>query len=133
MLNDKDQRKKSLLLEIEAHKDFFNNSADGVYVVDTERIIMYWNKAAERITGYSWDEMVDDGCYNQKLRHQDEGGHELCVGLCPLVKTMFDEKVRNHNVTYLHKDGTRRPCTVEVHPIKSGDLVVGAYEIFKLV
>lgn len=33
----------------------------GIYVLDTERKIVYWSRGAERITGYSREEMA--GCH----------------------------------------------------------------------
>ncbi|HEX7541873.1 MAG TPA: PAS domain-containing protein [Anaerolineales bacterium] len=33
-------------------KDILDNLYDGVYFVDPERRITYWNNGAERITGY---------------------------------------------------------------------------------
>lgn len=133
LLGNSEAMEKSLLLEIQRLREKMDESPNGIYVVDTERKILYWNKGAERITGYSEEEMTNCHCYNEKLSHNDMNGNSLCKGLCPLVKTMFDEQVRFHNVTFLHNDGSRRLCTVETHAIKSGAIVVGAYEIFKLV
>jgi PAS domain S-box-containing protein len=33
---------------------------DGVYVVDTDRRITFWNKSAERLSGYTADESIPD-------------------------------------------------------------------------
>ena len=33
------------------YKELLDNLSDGVYFVDGERRITYWNKGAERITG----------------------------------------------------------------------------------
>ena len=35
------------------YKEIIDNLHDGVYFVDRDRVITYWNKGAERITGYS--------------------------------------------------------------------------------
>lgn len=39
--------------EQDFYKNIIDNLYDGVYFVDRDRIITYWNKGAERITGYS--------------------------------------------------------------------------------
>ena len=36
-----------------------------------ERRIIFWNKAAERITGYSAEEMIGKQCFESKLDHID--------------------------------------------------------------
>ena len=39
-------------------KNIVDNIYEGVYFVDLERRITYWNRGAERITGYSAAEVV---------------------------------------------------------------------------
>ncbi|MCK5682659.1 PAS domain S-box protein [bacterium] len=45
---------------------FFNSILDqlydGVYLTDLDRRILFWNKAAERITGYLADEVLGKKC-----------------------------------------------------------------------
>ncbi len=36
----------------------FNSLRDGIYFVDTERKITFWNKGAERITGFAAEEVL---------------------------------------------------------------------------
>ena len=36
--------------------------SDGVYFMDRDRIIRYWNHAAERITGFKKDEVIGKAC-----------------------------------------------------------------------
>lgn len=42
----------------ELYLTIINNLNDGVYFVDLDRRILFWNKAAERITGYSAEEIT---------------------------------------------------------------------------
>lgn len=41
----------------------FGNTADGVFITDTSQRIVCWNKAAERILGYSQAEVLKQHCY----------------------------------------------------------------------
>ena len=45
---------------------------DGVYFLDRDRRITFWNVAAERITGFSEDEVVGARCADSILIHVDE-------------------------------------------------------------
>ena len=45
---------------------------DGVYVTDTERRIVYWNKAAEQITGWQAGDILGKCCHDEVLVHQDK-------------------------------------------------------------
>ena len=44
---------------------------DGVYVVDPARRIVFWSAGAERITGYTAEEVVGRCCADNILMHVD--------------------------------------------------------------
>ena len=48
-----------------------DNLYDGVYFVNRERQITLWNKAAERITGFTKAEVLGKRCADNLLRHVD--------------------------------------------------------------
>ena len=76
------------------HEELFVKILDqmpfGVYCVDTDRKIFYWNKGAERISGYKAEDMLGKHCFESHLDHIDENGTHLCHAMCPLVATIFD-------------------------------------------
>jgi len=104
---------------------------DGVYFVDTELRITYWNASAERISGYSRAEITGHRCADNLLRHIDAMGCELCVAGCPLVATIQDGKTREASVFLHHKLGHRVPVSVRTAPVRDeqGE-IIGAVEIF---
>lgn len=102
-------------------KDLFDNITDGVYITDTNRKIIYWNKGAEAITGFSKDEAINSHCYDNILIHIDAEGNNLCRGLCPLAASMRDGTSRNREIYLHHKDGHRKPVLVRVIPLKNKD------------
>jgi diguanylate cyclase (GGDEF)-like protein/PAS domain S-box-containing protein len=104
---------------------------DGVYFVDTERRIIYWNAGAERISGYSRADVVGSCCADNLLRHVDADGHELCLDGCPLAATISDGIFREANVFLHHKLGHRVPVSVRTSPVRDKlGVIVGAVEIF---
>lgn len=108
-----------------------DNLFDGVYFVDTNRTITYWNAAAERITGFSKDEVIGKCCADNLLRHVDQQGNELCLHNCPLSDSILDGKLREATVFLLHKLGHRIPVSVRVSPVRDDDgNISGAVEIF---
>ena len=78
----------------ELYLNIINNLRDGIYFVDTERRILFWNKAAEQITGYSAEEIVGKRCQDSRLNHIDEAGRPLCAVGCPLFATLGDGQQR---------------------------------------
>jgi PAS domain S-box-containing protein len=108
-----------------------DNPADGVYFVDRQRRITYWNAGAERLTGFSADEVVGRRCRDGILNHCDAAGTALCGAHCPLLGTMLDGKVREIRAFLHHKDGYRRPVCVRAAPLcDEDDHIIGAVEIF---
>jgi PAS domain-containing protein len=72
--------------------------ADGVYYVDRERLITYWNPSAERLTGYAASEVIGRYCHDNILCHVDDAGTPLCFNGCPLAATMEDGLPREADV-----------------------------------
>ena len=108
-----------------------DNLHDGLYVVDRERKILYWNKSAELISGFHAKEVVGHSCFENILTHVDGEGHSLCTKHCPLERTMEDEKPREVTVYMHHKDGHRIPVSVRTSPLhdKNGN-IIGGIELF---
>ena len=104
---------------------------DGVYFVDAERRITYWNKGAERLTGYTAAEALGKHCYDNFLMHVDDGGSQLCLLGCPLSMTIADGELREAQVFLRHKLGHRVPVSVRASPIRDErGAVIGAVEVF---
>lgn len=113
------------------YKSLLDNLYDGVYFVDRERRITYWNRGAERITGYTEAEVLGHRCMDNLLAHVDLKGCSLCTGHCPLAQTMADRKSRETEVFLHHRNGHRVPVLVRTAPIHDdGGQVVGAVEVF---
>ena len=114
--------------------EFYNtvlvNIYEGIYFVNTERQITFWNGGAERITGFSGDDVIGKCCKDNLLNHVDESGKRLCLDGCPLYNTIQDGKIREAAVYLHHKDGHRVPVTVRAIPMYEGEKIIGAVEIF---
>jgi diguanylate cyclase (GGDEF)-like protein/PAS domain S-box-containing protein len=113
------------------YKSLLDSMADGVYFVDMERRITFWNKAAERITGYTAQEVLGKSCADNILRHVDEAGREPCVEGCPLAAVVQDGRLREARVYMHHKLGHRTPVDVRATAMRDvAGKIVGAVEIF---
>lgn len=118
------------------HKTLFdsvaNNLQDGMYIVNTERKILFWNKAAENITGYSADEIVNKHCQDNLLNHISKDGIPLCRVACPLLDSIMTSEQRQAEVYLRHKNGHRIPIITNIFPIVENGVVQGAVEIFTI-
>lgn len=108
-----------------------DNLSDGVYFVDRQRRILYWNKGAERITGFTAAEVMGRRCKDNILNHCDDAGHPLCGERCPLLDTIRDGGQREAHVYLHHKDGHVKPVAIRAAPIRDeAGRVIGAVETF---
>ena len=117
--------------DIDFHKTIVDNMADGVYFVDPSREITYWNRGAERITGYESGDVVGHRCFENILDHVDAQGNSLCQTACPLAATIRDGQDREASIWLRHADGHRKPVRVRTAPVRDAEgMIVGAVEVF---
>lgn len=118
-------------INTDLYRDLVDNLFDGVYFVDKNRKIVFWNQGAERLSGYPMSELVGTCCQDSLLRHEDAEGRELCKGLCPLDMTLRDGETREAQLFLHHKNGDRIPVLVKVAPMRDDKgQIIGAVEIF---
>jgi diguanylate cyclase (GGDEF)-like protein/PAS domain S-box-containing protein len=117
--------------EKDFYKDIIDNLYDGIYFVDRERVITYWNKGAERITGYAAGQTVGRSCRDNLLNHVTANGIQLCQNHCPLAAVMEDGKEREAEVFLHHADGHRLPVVVRATALRdAAGNIIGAIESF---
>ena len=89
--------------------------ADGVFTVDHEGRITSFNRAAEKITGFSKDEAIGQYC------------HEIfrantCFEACPLKHTAETaETIINLEVNILNRDNKEVPISISTAVVKDNE------------
>lgn len=118
-------------LSKQAYKKIIDELRDGLYIVDRDRRIIFWNRAAELISGFAAEEVIGNHCADNLLCHVTDGGTNLCCGECPLSESMKSGHAHDAEVFLHHKSGHRVPVSVRVTPLMDdqGD-IVGAVEMF---
>ncbi len=115
----------------DSYKGIIDNLHDGLYFVNRDRVITYWNKAAEKISGFTAGEVIGSSCADNILTHVDSDGNNLCRGICPLAASIGDGKLREANVYMHHKDGHRVPVSVRVSVLRDPEgNITGGIELF---
>lgn len=112
-------------------RELVENIYDGLYITDADRRITFWNKAAQRITGYAAEEVVGSRCSDNILIHVDSRGNNLCQDMCPLAETIQDGISRELEVYLHHKDGYRVPVWIRITPqMDAQGKIMGAVQLF---
>jgi diguanylate cyclase (GGDEF)-like protein/PAS domain S-box-containing protein len=118
-------------LDDKIYKQMLDNLGEAVYFVDTRREILYWNQAAEALTGFASGDVIHHFCYENILQHVDEQMRPLCEGRCPLLVCIETGRAVEKRVFLSHRNGHRVPVNVKVFPITDGmGAIIGAVEVF---
>lgn len=104
----------------------FDSISDGVFTTDRDCRITAFNKAAERITGFSRQHAVGRYCF-------DIFRTELCQSRCALRHTLQNgEPTSNVRVNIMTRDGRSIPVSVNTTTLRGDDgQAVGAVEFFR--
>jgi len=116
----------------EETKTLLNFIFDGIYVVDIDGRIVFWNTGAEKITGYASRDVIGNFCKDNILNHIDCDGILVCVHDCPLKIAIHENRDTQKKLYPLHKDGRRLPVATHIAPVKNKEgLIIGAIEVFR--
>lgn len=100
----------------------------GVYVIDTDKKILFWNDGAEKITGYLRHEVL--GCYCSDDSACDHEGHRIVLSEAsePLTAALRDGKLGIDDISLRHRSGHRIHIRVRTVPIRNthGTIVAAA-------
>lgn len=109
-----------------------NSIFDGVYIVDRDRRIIFWNRAAEAMTGHQAKDVMGHCCHENILNHIDENGKMLCFTACPLARSIENGESIRAKVYPTHRDGHRFPVYTHIGAIldECGKIIAGI-EVFR--
>ncbi len=115
----------------EIYRTVLENLSTGVYLVDVERKIVFWNEGAERITGYLRQEVVGR-VFRENLLAEEEAEQPIASDAANALETVLREgKSVVAEVSLRHKAGHRVPVRMQAVPIRnSHGSIVGAVESF---
>lgn len=111
-----------------------DNIHDGVFFVNTECQIFFWNKGAERITGYNPSDAKGKKCTDHILNPVDEAGKPLCDENCPVRLALSDGKTHTMEAYLHHKEGYRLPVSIRAFPLisRKGKIIAVVETFFDL-
>ncbi len=102
------------------------SSHDAIFSLDLQGIVTSWNKAAERLSGFSEAEMVGQSVMD--LIPDDVQTEELDV----LARIRDGEHVEAYETVRLQKSGARIPVSIAISPIQNlAGTVIGASTIVR--
>jgi PAS domain S-box-containing protein len=118
-MNEYRQRNKQL-------ERILNSIADGVFTIDMDSHITFFNAPAERITGVPRKQALGKKCY-------DVFRANICQSACALSCTMKSGKDRiNYHINILNAEGRSVPVSVSTSVLQDENgKIIGGVEIFR--
>jgi PAS domain S-box-containing protein len=89
-------------------------TADGLFVTDERQRVRVWSSAAQRMLGYTPEDILGQPCYGAIMGRRPEG-HPVCSLSCPVTRNARRGRgTAAYEVTAQAKDGTPRYLTNSV-------------------
>ena len=104
----------------------------GVYRVDQEQIIRFWNPTAERLLGHTGREVIGRPCYQVLCASPVEGLPPVCLRGCPFITLAAQGRIPPPMQTQLLcASGERKPVTLAPMVIPAEDGRMGLLHLFR--
>jgi len=92
-----------------------DNLSEGIIAHDTDRTILYFNRAAEEITGHRREDVLGKDCH-------EAFGRPFCGGRCAFKNgSPQDLGTSDYSLNILSRDGTPRRVEMRVNPMSGAD------------
>ncbi len=114
-------------------RTLLGNLTHGVYFVDIDGKIIYWNYSAEKITGFKAEEVLGKSCSDNILVHINEQGENCCgkPSLCPIANVRNTRAIYEGDLYMRHRDGYRVLIHIKTIPVLDDNQnLAGIVEIF---
>jgi PAS domain S-box-containing protein len=120
------------LEDSEIFRTVLDSLSMGVYLVDCDRKIVFWNRGAEKISGYKAQDLLGRVFRDKLLIQYDEEHAGQIAQACQLTEAIRDGEMKEADVFLLHKEGHRVPVRVCAVPLRNDmGKIVGAAESFE--
>ena len=102
-------------------KEFLDQIPSGLFITDSERRIIFWNRAAREIAGFSPEDLLGKMCFEgDSLSYKTLLGQEVCgKESCPVFESIFANKPSTLPRILLmnSKSGKPVPISLSVGPL----------------
>lgn len=116
----------------ELYRSLLESLPIGVYIVDRERRVRFWNQGAEHLTGHLAHEAMGRDGTGHLVEPCDHKGRVLSGDNCPVTATLTHGRAQQFRAFYLHKNGHRVAVRARTRAIlEHSDVIVGAIVLFE--
>lgn len=107
-----------MLETVDFYREILDNLYDGIFFVDKDGHITYWNKGATSLTGYSSGD-VQGRNYCDIFQPLDKHGNHLCESdTCPIRRVFEISSLTEVEAYICHKEGHLLPISIRIAPVR---------------
>jgi PAS domain S-box-containing protein len=125
------QSRERLRQALQYQEAIFSNIGEGLYTVNRQGLVVSMNRAAERLLGWTKDELVG-GKMHDLTHYKHPDGRPFpakdCGGLQVLLTGV---SLVNQEDVFIRKDGSFFHVVYSASPIRSGDEITGLVVVFR--
>lgn len=127
-VHDTRRRKRdeaSLMYQADLIRTITDNATTAIFMMSDRSQCTFMNPAAEKMTGYSFDE-IRGGILHDFIHHHHPDGRPYPMHDCPIDRALPEEfDVIRHNDVFIRKNGEMFPVEVNAKPIRENGKAVG--------
>ena len=116
----------------EVYRSVLEDLPAGVYIVDQEHRVRFWNHAAEQLTGHMSHAAIGQDGTGDFLEACDRKGRTFCGEHSPVAATLTNGHAQQFSAFFRHKNGHRVAVRVRARAImEHNEIIMGALVMFE--
>jgi len=101
-----------------------NNASVALFITDEQRQCVFMNPAAEKLTGFTFEELEGKPIHDY-IHRKHADGRQYPIEECPINRVFPQNNRDQGEETFVHKDGSFYPVAFTASPIKEDEKIVG--------
>jgi PAS domain S-box-containing protein len=113
------------------HQKILDHMMNGVYVVDPDKKVRFWNSAAEAITGKDAAQAIGSVFDERTIRYADDRGNTLRLFEYPVTVSFQEKRPVSRTLVMKTEDGLDVPVEETASPLYENGRLLGVVSTFR--
>jgi PAS domain S-box-containing protein len=113
------------------YRDILDSMTDGMYFVDLNQKVQYWNRAAEHLTGITSDQIVGKAIDGGYIKFEGEGDNTLQPFEYPVSLCLQERKIISRTFFMKTQDNNKIPVEESAAPFYEKGKMTGVVATFR--
>ncbi|WP_078429045.1 PAS domain S-box protein [Alkalihalobacterium alkalinitrilicum] len=125
------EKEKEIKKLHQIHQLILDSISDGIFGIDLSTKVIFSNKAAEEMVGYSQEDLMKNDLHGL-IHHTTREGESFSISNCPIYKALISgEMIHVSDDIFWRKDGSSFDVEYQTSPIIENDQYIGSVVTFR--